>query len=422
MIWLGFLILILTFAAIVKRYETRMVLFISGLTMAILSGKPLVAIDAFTKAMVNNSLVPIICTVMGFAYVMKVTKCDEHLVQLLAGGIQKMSALLIPGTVLVTFAINLAVPSAAGCAAAVGAILIPTLIKAGVHPAIAGSAVLAGTWGSTLSPGGTHNPFVAKLANVDVMTVIATEITAVITAAVVVALTLTAIAFIRKEHIGNAPKLAGEVAATSTEAAFKVNVLKAIVPLVPLIVLVISSKQVGLIPPVSIPLAMLAGVILGFLVTFKNPQEISKQFFAGMGEAYGSILGIIIAAAVFTKGMELIGLTAALIDVMKNSEQIAAFASAFGPFIIAILCGSGDAAALAFNGAITPHAAQFGFGIIEMGATAQVSGALGRSMSPVAGAAIVCAQLAGVNTLDIAKRNALPTVLGVITMMAMLLW
>ncbi len=151
MIWIGLLILALTFAAIIKRLETRMVLFFSGLLMAILSGQPIKVFDAFIAAMINRSLVPIICTVMGFAYVMKATKCDMHLVQLLAGSIKKVSSLLIPGTVLVTFFINIAIPSAAGCAAAVGAILSPTLITAGVHPAIAGSAVLAGTWGSTLS-------------------------------------------------------------------------------------------------------------------------------------------------------------------------------------------------------------------------------------------------------------------------------
>ena len=57
----------------------------------------------------------------------------------------------------------------------------------------------------------------------------------------------------------------------------------------------------------------------------------------------------------------------------------------------------GDAAALAFNGAITPHAEQFGMTIMNLGSMAQMTGAIGRSMSPVAGAAIICAQLAGVN-------------------------
>ena len=417
MIWIGALIVVLTFVAIIKRYETRMVLFVSGLTMALISSKPNAAIDAFVAAMVNNSLVPIICTVMGFAYVMKLTKCDSHLVHLLAGSLTRFKAVLIPGAVLVTFAINIAIPSAAGCSAAVGSILIPALIGAGVHPALAGSAILAGTWGSTLSPGATHNPFVAKLANVDVMTVIAVHSPATLAGAVIVAISLALVAYYRKEGAGSNP-----AALVSNEAqTFKVNYLKAMVPLVPLVLLILGSKQVGLIPAVTVPQVMIFGAILGFVVTFANAQEVSKQFFAGMGEAYGSVMGIIIAAAVFTKGMELIGLTGSLIEAMKHSEQIARFAATFGPFLIAILSGSGDAAALAFNGAITPHAQQFGFGIIEMGSTAQVVGALGRSMSPVAGAAIVCAQLAGVNTIELTKRNAPGMIIAAIVVMMILL-
>lgn len=417
MIWLGAIIVLLTFAAIIKRYETRMVLFISGLLMALLSGNPLAAIDAFGKAMVNPTLVTVICTVMGFAYVMKLTKCDAHLVHLLAGGLTKFRAILIPGTIIITFAINIALPSAAGCAAAVGAIMIPALIGAGVHPAIAGSAVLAGTWGSTLSPGATHNPFVAKLANTDVMTVIAVLTPADLAALAVVVITLTAVAYIRKEH-----HVEGQSIIEGNDLGeFKVNIIKAMVPIVPLVLLVLGSKQVHVIPEVTVPQAMLFGVILGFAVTWMNAQEISKQFFAGMGDAFGSVVGIIVAAAVFNEGMKLIGLTGALIEAMKHSESIAKLAATFGPFIIAVLSGSGDAATLAFNGAITPHAAQFGFGIIEMGQQAQVVGALGRSMSPVAGAAIVCAGLAKVNPIELTKRNAPAMVLGAITTMLVLM-
>lgn len=418
MIWLGGLIVLLTFAAIIKRYETRMVLFISGLSMALFSGKPLVAIDAFGTAMVNPGLVTVICTVMGFAYVMKLTKCDAHLVHLLAGGLTKFRPILIPGTIIITFAINIALPSAAGCAAAVGAIMIPTLIGAGVHPALAGSAVLAGTWGSTLSPGATHNPFVAKLANTDVMTVIAVLTPADLAALAVIVVVLTATAYIRKEHHIEKPVVAS---GNNDLEVFKVNIIKAVVPVVPLVLLVLGSKQVHIIPEVTVPQAMIFGVILGFAVTWVNAQEISKQFFAGMGDAFGSVVGIIVAAAVFNKGMELIGLTGALIDAMKHSESIAKLAATFGPFIIAVLSGSGDAATLAFNGAITPHAKQFGFGIIEMGQQAQVVGALGRSMSPVAGAAIVCAGLAGVNPIELTKRNAPAMILGAIVTMIVLM-
>ncbi len=199
MIIVGLIIVIIAFAAIIKRYEARMVLFAAGAAMCFIGGNIGASMDAFTKSMVHGTLVPTICSVMGFSFVMKYSQCDKHLVMSISTVITKFKPILIPLAVFITWWINIAIPSAAGCAAAVGAILIPTLISAGVHPAMAASAVLAGTWGSAISPGTSHNPFVAKLAGVDVMTVIANETPAAIAASVVVIIALTAISIIKKE-------------------------------------------------------------------------------------------------------------------------------------------------------------------------------------------------------------------------------
>ena len=420
MIWIGGLIVIVTFYAIIKRWETRMVLLASGVLMAAISGNIAGAIDAFTKAMINESLVPVICSVMGFAFVMKYTSCDRHMVQLLAGSITRMRLILIPATVMMTFVINIALPSAAGCSAAVGAILIPTLMRAGIHPAIAGSAVLAGTYGGVLSPGSAHPPFIAKLANMDVMSVIAGHTMAAIICGLIGGIGLMIVAIMRKEHTGYVGTKDSMTEGKDSEN-ITVNYIKAIVPIVPLVLLVLGSKQLHILPIISVPQAMLFGTLLGLIVCKINPQDVTTQFFNGMGNAYGNVMGIIIAAAVFTKGMELIGLTGSLVDAMKHSEHISRFAAAFGPMVIAILSGSGDAATLAFNGAITPHATDFGFGISQMGSSAFLSGSFGRSMSPVAGATIVCAQLAGVDPMELAKRNAPGMVVAAVVSMVILL-
>jgi DcuC family C4-dicarboxylate transporter len=417
LIWVGGLIVILTFVAIVKKMETRLALFLSGVIMAALAGKPAAAVDAFSKAMVNPGLVTVICTVMGFAFVMKLTKCDSHLVHLLAGALGRFRVILIPGTVIVTFLINIALPSAAGCGAAVGAIMIPTLIGAGVKPVMAACAVLAGTWGSVFNPGSAHVPVIAKLGNTDVMSVIAGHTQAAVIGMVIVAVLLTVIARFLKED-GSGEAATGVVV---KKEGFQVSFLKAIVPVIPLLLLVLGSKQIKLIPEVSVPTAMLIGAALGFAVTLMKADDISKQFFDGMGNAYGNVIGIIVTASVFTAGMQAIGLTGALINAMKSSEAIARIAATFGPFVIAVLGGSGDAATLAFNGAITPHAPQLGFGILPMGSQAFIAGALGRSMSPVGGVAIVCAGLAQVNPMEMAKRNAIPMIVAATVCMFILL-
>lgn len=423
MLLVGGLIVILTFVLIVKKYEARLVLFLAGLLMCLIGGLPGDVMKAFTKAMVNNSLVPTICTVMGFSYVMRLTTCDQHLVQSISGILKRGRAILVPISFFLTWWISLAIPSASGCSAAVGSILIPTLIAAGVHPAMAAATVLAGTWGSAISPGNAHNPFVADLAGTDMMTVIINETPASVIASIACVVVMTAYAVLRKEGATEERRLAylkeiGEEGEKAEE--FHVRPLLAIVPLVPLFLLILGSKQVGLLPEISVPLSMLIGVALGFLVTLKDAQEICRKFFEGMGNAYADVIGLIVCASVFTTGMTAIGLTGALTELMEGSQAAAAAAGTFGPFFIAIISGSGDAAAFAFNGAITPFAEQFGLSIMDLGSLAQIAGAMGRSMSPIAGAAIICAGLAKVNPIEVSKRNALPCLASAIVLMLLL--
>ena len=423
MLLVGGLIVILTFVLIVKKYEARLVLFLAGLLMCLIGGLPGDVMKAFTKAMVNNSLVPTICTVMGFSYVMRLTTCDQHLVQSISGVLKRGRAILVPISFFLTWWISLAIPSASGCSAAVGSILIPTLIAAGVHPAMAAATVLAGTWGSAISPGNAHNPFVADLAGTDMMTVIINETPASVIASIACVVVMTAYAVLRKEGATEERRLAylKEIGEEGTKkASFHVRPLLAIVPLVPLFLLILGSKQVGLLPEISVPLSMLIGVALGFLVTLKDAQEICRKFFEGMGNAYADVIGLIICASVFTTGMTAIGLTGALTELMEGSQAAAAAAGTFGPFFIAVISGSGDAAAFAFNGAITPFAEQFGLSIMDLGSLAQIAGAMGRSMSPIAGAAIICAGLAKVNPIEVSKRNALPCLASAIVLMLLL--
>ena len=90
------------------------------------------AMNQFAKSMTNSALIMAICGAMGFAYVVTLTKCDRHLVTLLAAPLKKLGILLIPAATAVTFFVNVAIPSAAGCAAAVGATLIPLMVRSGI--------------------------------------------------------------------------------------------------------------------------------------------------------------------------------------------------------------------------------------------------------------------------------------------------
>jgi len=435
LLWMGGAIVIATVVLLIKQYENRLVLLGAGLTMCVLSGRPFDAFAAFASNMVVVALVQNICTVMGFAYVMRLTKCDAHLVNMLVRPLSNVRMLLIPGAVIVTFVINISLPSAAGCAAAVGSILIPLMIGLGVRPAMAATAVMAGTFGSMLSPGLTHNAMIAAelLKTPDVMTeVIYVHYKADITAMLIGAASLTAIAWARKEYRDYVPD-----ASHAMPKLEKVNVLYAIIPAVPVLLLILSSyisgasagpwaKDLLKAAPwlsskvMNVPTAMLIGVILGLTVTRTNPTNGVKDLFRGAGDGYASIMGIIIAAGVFVAGIKACGLQDAGISALSHSSGAVKWAAGIGSFLLALVSGSGDAATLAFNKAITPHAADFGMSIAQLGSIATLGGCLGRTMSPLAGAAIVCAGIAGVNPMEIAKRNAIGMLIALVVMILML--
>ena len=292
-------------------------------------------------------------------------------------------------------------------------------MSAGVHPAVAASAVFAGTYAAMLNPGFAQVTIVADVAKTTSMAVIANHSRVVMTCGLIGAFSLAAVAFLRKEHKGYVPE-AGK--AGESVADFKVNLIKAAVPVLPLAILLLgSTRAVAALKQLGISHAMIIGVFIAFLVTSKTPGALSKEFWHGAGDAFGHVFGIITCALVFVGGMAALGLVKALIDAMVANPQIAKVSSAFGPFVLGVMSGSGDAAAVAFNKVVTVNAAQFGLTPLNMGSVAAISGALGRTMSPVAGGAIICASLAGVNPLEIPKRNG-PGMLIAVVCMVMLLY
>ena len=382
--------------------------------------------DAFVKQLVNGGLVPTIVTVMGFGYVMTFTKCSDHLVNLLVKPLARVPVIVIPGAVIITWLLNIVLPSAAGIAAAVGVLLIPALIALKVRPVMAAAAVFIGTWGSVVSPGLMFNPQIADIAfkakespAPDAMIVIMQEALPCAIGALVAAICLTIICIVLKEGVGSTEIVKELPEGEEIQKDFKVNPIKAIIPIIPLALLVLASKQVGVLPTkaFSVPVCMLIGTAIGLIVALVNKQKIgdaSKKFCRGAGDGFCDVVILIAAAAMFASGMKAIGLTGALVDAMKGSQSVAMFAAAAGPFVMAAISGSGNAAALAFNQAITPNAADFGLTIVQLGAVAQIAAGLGRSMSPVAGGVIILAGIAGVNPMEVVKRTAIPAIVALI--------
>lgn len=392
-VWGAIAVVILTLAALIRRYDTKLVLLIAGLAMCCLSMNPMAAFQQFDKSMTNSALIISICSSMGFAACVTMTKCDLHLVSLLTKPLNKLGILLLPCCMIVTGIASVAIGSLAGLCAAIGPTLVGLMIRAGFRPAMAAAVIISSTLPNYWSPGSTDNIYVAKLANIPVMDMVTyvAPTTLILSALSIVFVMIVCLLFkdYRKEGFGSTGVHPGEdIQKKLPDLPEKPNLLMAFAPLLPVVLLfVISLCFPGV--KMSVATAMLMGLIYVMIVTRLNPQQLCSKFFDGMGSGYGSILGLI----------------SLFIDYLKNSSDVAKLGASFGPYLLGIITGSGNAAAFAFNESVTPHALEFGMKIEDLGFIACVSATLGRVSSPLAAGVILIAGIAGASPLDVVKRS-----------------
>ena len=115
--------------------------------------------------MANPGTVVPICTALGFAYVLRITECDQHLIRLLLRPLQHVRWLLIPGGILAGYLVNTTIVSQTGTAAVLGPILIPLLACRRLPPATAGAILLLGSsmGGELFNPGAVEMRKLAEL-------------------------------------------------------------------------------------------------------------------------------------------------------------------------------------------------------------------------------------------------------------------
>lgn len=417
----------------VRRSEVRLVLLASGLVLGLIAGQPLLMFDTFTKAMIAGMVAPI-CAAMGFASVVAATGCDSHLVHLLLMPIRRVRFLVLPGGILAAYLVNMAVSSQTSTAAAIGPILVPLLIAAGYSKEVAGAALLLGAsfGGDLLNPGAQDVVAIASVANVGAQALSARVIPASIAGALVAA---ALFALLNRNgnseqggngsHNGNG----GGVMTRDLSAAhdtFRVSVLHALVPIVPIALLLLAYGGFAplrflITPPegdawkpfagaLPIVRAMLMGVIIALVVARKDIQKLTKTMFTGIGEAYGSIISLTITAQCFGAGIAAVGLSARLLEIARAFGFLAVLAAGF-PWALSLLSGSGSGPILTFAQTFLPSLGPGDDGV-RLAALACFGGAFGRTMSPVAAVVVYCSGLVGVSPIGLVKRLAPPLLAG----------
>ena len=186
--------------------------------------------------MTNGGLIISICSAMGFAAVVSITRCDLHLVALLTKPLKKMGVLLLPLSMIITGIVAVAIPSTAGCCAAVGPTLIPLLRRSGFSPAMAAAAIVGSITPAVFNPGSAHNVFIAKLADTDVMSFIGKFSTYSLASAISVIVVMTVLCFVYRDYGEKHRVDAATPAATEKklpELPAKANPIYAVAPMIP---------------------------------------------------------------------------------------------------------------------------------------------------------------------------------------------
>ncbi|MGS2739538.1 C4-dicarboxylate transporter DcuC [Sinomicrobium sp. M5D2P17] len=204
------------------------------------------------------------------------------------------------------------------------------------------------------------------------------------------------------------------------KAKLKAPLYYAVIPVLPLILLILFSQLFDFFA-VPIELNTTTVMFISLFVAFafelirkRKPREVFKSlsiFWNGMGNIFKTVVTLIIAADIFSKGLISLG----FIDGLVGASQNLGFGGigvgivmTVMIFLASVLMGSGNASFFAFGPLVPKIAAQLGVESSSIILPMQFSASMGRTVSPVAGVLIATAEVAEVSPFEIVKRNIIP--------------
>lgn len=456
--WLTLGIIAAAMAAVFRGTDVRLALLAAALALGAVAGDLAPVVREFLTTFSNEKFVVPICASMGFAYVLKHTGCDRHLVRALVGPIRRVRPLMVPGVVGVGFLVNIPVISQTSTAVCLGTVVVPLMRAAGFSAATTGAALLLGAsvGGELLNPGAPELLTVKDKTGVDTRAMVPRLLPLVLPMLGVSALVLWATEWWRGWKQPNlpspSPEKEGEESTPSSSPSSKgegfghepLNPLKALIPLVPLAILFASGppldwvavSQRWVVPYPSseasagvagvagaearerhrdprtssrmIGLAMLIGVAAAAAAAPRHAGGCMKAFFEGAGYGFTHIISLIVIASCFGKGIEQVGLARHLGNLIAAEPNLLHPLAGVIPWAFAFLSGSGMASTQSLYGFFYGPAVEHGQDPLGVGAMVSTGAAAGRTMSPVAAVTLMAAALTGAPAGELVKRVAPP--------------
>ncbi|HQR42851.1 MAG TPA: C4-dicarboxylate transporter DcuC [Gemmatales bacterium] len=425
----GLSILAVVLFALAKGAEVRLTLLVASFALAALSQQTEKIIITIFQGMADATSVIPICSAMGFAYVIKAFGCDQELVKALSRPLLSARFLAVPGTILIGFMVNITIISQTSTSLAVGTVLIPLLRSLGLRGVVIGSALVLGSsiGGELLNPGAPELGTVADRLSLT-RPVIRDEVAKVLfvhlAVAVLIFLWLRRHELLQKDEV--------ELAAVS------INWLQAIVPLVPILLLLVLGPPLewlswpkhwllgekdapGLYSSRLIGLSMLIGCMVACLACPRQTGSVARHFFDGAGYGYIHIISLIIIAKCFSQGIKLPGITLVIGHLAEAWPALLIPLAALLPALLAFLSGSGIGATQGLYPLLADVAMAQGVSPVDVGVVCCIGSAAGRTASLVAAVVLMCSQLTESKPAEISKRVLTPLALGLAIVVAIMM-
>lgn len=212
-------------------------------------------------------------------------------------------------------------------------------------------------------------------------------------------------------------------------AQLDVPLIYAVIPVLPIVLLIVFSKLFSLFPsPITLDTTTAMFISLFIALIFEGIRKRNlkdlfdslKIFWNGMGNIFKTVVTLIITADIFAKGLISLGFIEGLLAIAENAG--------FGLigigivmtviiFLASMLMGSGNASFFAFGPLVPKISKGLGAETTSILLPMQFSASMGRTVSPVAGVIIATAEIAKVSTIDIVKRNLIPLGVALIIML-----
>lgn len=441
--WTAILVIILAVVAIARGWEVRLTLLAGALVLAALVNDVPFVIRVFLETFSNEKFVVPICTAMGFAYVLRHTGCDQHLVRLLTAPLRYVAFLLVPGVILVGFIVNIPVISQTSTAVCLGPVVVPLLRAAGYRSATIAACLCLGAsvGGELLNPGAPELRTIRDRTGIETRELAWTYILPLLLPYVVTAGLVFWLQSMwderrarRREAAGEGAGIASETTGPTPPAVIdRINPLKAMVPLVPLVLLFVTGPPLNLVDVPEkwvttkegtfdsrlIGAAMLVGVAVAALVIPNKARDCPRIFFDGAGYGFANIVSLIVTANCFGQAIARVGLADALGSVMAGAPELLIPLAAILPWSFAVICGSGMATTQSLYAFFYDPAVSLGQDPAEVGAVVSIASAAGRTMSPAAAVVLMSATLTGTKPFAIVARLLAPLVIGLIVTVAL---